>query len=154
MDTNTIEHLYTVTVFHLFFQNIWAEIEWIHEAIKLSSFSPCLPAPCLHSRNVDVTPGPALQREERTLMTPQRDFSQILSSTLTAGVLWEASCCRSGNGVQWMGSTGQLQTDRSLAFPESNTPSPTLTPLPRQPYWELQSKYNVKKRCMNIEILG
>ena len=60
------------------------------------------------------------------------------TQTLTVGVLWEASCCRSGKGVHWMGSTGQLHTERSLALPESKTPSPTLTSLPLQPYWELQ----------------
>lgn len=60
------------------------------------------------------------------------------SQTLTVGVLCAASCCRSGNGVHWMGSTGQLHTERSLALPESSTPSPMLISLPLQPYWELQ----------------
>ncbi|TNN75944.1 hypothetical protein EYF80_013914 [Liparis tanakae] len=40
----------------------------------------------------------------------------------------------SGKGVHWMGSTGQLQTERSLALPESSTPSPMLITLPLQPY--------------------
>lgn len=60
------------------------------------------------------------------------------SQTLTVGVLWEASCCRRGKGVHWIGSTGQLQTERSLALPESNTPSPILISLPLHAYWELQ----------------
>lgn len=37
-----------------------------------------------------------------------------------------------------MGSTGQLHTERSLALPESSTPSPMLISLPLHPYWELQ----------------
>lgn len=66
--------------------------------------------------------------------------SHTRTYTLTVGVLWDASCCRRGKGVQWMGSTGQLHTDRSLALPESITPSLMLNSLPLHPYWELPSK--------------
>lgn len=53
------------------------------------------------------------------------------------GVVFLLSCCNNGNGVHWIGSIGQLQTDRSLAFPESTTPSAKLQLLRSQPYWEL-----------------
>lgn len=113
--------------------------------VKQSNSFPGLPAPCLHSRTVALSPSPGFIGEQHIVTSyatntylPRVTLYLTHSQTLTVGVLCEASCCRSGNGVHWMGSTGQLQTERSLAFPESNTPSPMLISLPLQPYWELQ----------------
>lgn len=118
-----------------------AQISSAFLCVRPSSSSPGPPAPCPHSRTVASTSSPGSKRNT----TPSRNEDVCLldflnhSHTLTVlRVLWEASCCRSGKGVHWMGSTGQLQTERSLALPESSTPSPILISLPLHPYWELQ----------------
>lgn len=109
-------------------------------SVMQSSSSPCPPAPCLHSRTEALTPAPGFTDKQHMIQLSHNEYIPPFphTPTLTVGVLWDASCCKSGKGVHWMGSTGQLQTDRSLAFPESNTPSPTLISLPLQPYWELR----------------
>lgn len=61
------------------------------------------------------------------------------------------SCCSKGKGVHWMGSMGQLHTDRSLAFPESITPSARLHVLMSQWYWEL-TKQNKTNNCEMVSI--
>lgn len=110
--------------------------------VKQSSSFPGLPAPCLHSRTAALIPSPGFTEEQKHnhITKPETHLSincPKQSQTLTLGVLWEASCCRRGKGVHWIGSTGQLQTERSLALPESSTPSPILISLPLHAYWEL-----------------
>lgn len=50
------------------------------------------------------------------------------------------SCCRREKGAQGLGSTGQLDTEMSLALPESTMGSFMLLQLVSQPYWKLAAK--------------
>lgn len=50
------------------------------------------------------------------------------------------SLCRAGQGLHWRGSVGQLETETSLAFPESTMGSLTLLELSAQLWRELEKE--------------
>lgn len=143
-------NIYLYTYLHSLLRRVEADTTIViqtNEAFSSSraSCGPALPhVHQLHALTVGPRPGHshlALQGKRslthHTLPLPHTLACMLAHARLTAGARWDASCCRSGKGVHWMGSTGQLHTDRSLAFPESSTPSPTLISLPLQAYWEL-----------------
>lgn len=147
-------NIYLYTYLHSLLRRVEADktiVIQTNEAFSSSraSCGPALPhVHQLHALTVGPRPGHshlALQGKRslthHTLPLPHTLACMLAHTRLTAGARWDASCCRSGKGVHWMGSTGQLHTDRSLAFPESSTPSPTLISLPLQAYWELRGAH-------------
>lgn len=75
---------------------------------------------------------PPLERESVTSVPPS-------SGLMLTGCCLEC-CCRREKGAQGLGSTGQLDTEMSLALPESTMGSFMLLQLVSQPYWELVAK--------------
>lgn len=57
------------------------------------------------------------------------------------------SCCRREKGAQGLGSTGQLDTEMSLALPESTMGSFMLLQLVSQPYWKPCPRAGGSGRC-------
>lgn len=75
---------------------------------------------------------PPLGRENVTSVPPS-------SGLMLTGCCLEC-CCRREKGAQGLGSTGQLDTETSLALPESTMGSFMLLQLVSQPYCKLVAK--------------
>lgn len=116
-------------------------------ALRPSSSAPAYtaPAPRRRSAAACLAAGDGgLAQEGPSIRVPPLGRENVTSVPPSSGLMLTGCCleccCRREKGAQGLGSTGQLDTETSLALPESTMGSFMLLQLVSQPYCKLVAK--------------